>query len=72
MAHTEPTWMKPCGGCGTTITRYPGEAYVYCPKCGAEHNAGGQRLRDDWRGNASAWEDDVTDLDGYETQHAGD
>lgn len=67
-----PDWVKPCGNCGTSMERYRGMTYVYCGKCGAEHNAGGQRLRDDWRGNPSAWDEDVSDLDGYETQHAGD
>lgn len=46
-------------------------AEVSCP-CGAEYNAGGQRLRDDWRGNSSTWDEDVSDLEGYELQHAGD
>lgn len=67
-----PDWEKPCGRCGHTITRYRGMAYVYCGKCDAEHNAGGQLLRDDWRGNPSSWDEDVSDLDGYEMQHAGD
>ncbi len=68
----QPDWVKPCGNCGTMMERYRGMAYVNCGKCGAEHNAGGQRLRDDWRGNRSAWDEDVSDLDGYEAQHAGD
>lgn len=67
----QPDWQKPCGRCGETITRWRGMTYVYC-NCGAEHNAGGQLLRDDWRGNSSTWDEDVSDLDGYEIQHAGD
>lgn len=67
-----PDWEKPCGKCGRTITRWRGMAYVYCGECGAEHNASGQRLRDDWRGNPSSWDEDVSDLDGYEIQHAND
>lgn len=68
----EPTWEKPCQRCTTTISRWRGMADVTCPKCGAEYNAGGQRLRDDWRGNPSLYDDDVSDLDGFEIQHAGD
>lgn len=67
----KPTWEKPCEKCGATIARYRGEGDVTC-RCGAEYNAGGQRLRDDWRGNPSTWDDEVSDLDGFEQQHAGD
>ena len=42
----EPTWEKPCGGCGSIIARYRGQGDVVCA-CGAVYNAGGQRLRDD-------------------------
>lgn len=67
-----PDWEKACGKCAHPITRYRGMAYVYCGNCGAEHNAGGQLLRDDWRGNPSSWDEDISDLDGYEMQHADD
>jgi hypothetical protein len=68
----QPTWEKPCDRCSRTVTRWRGMADVTCSHCGAEYNAGGQRLRDDWRGNPSTWDDDVPDLEGYEIQHAGD
>ncbi len=63
------TWI--CGKCGTTVERWPGESDVTCT-CGAEYNASGQRLRDDWRGNPSTWDDEIGDLEGYEIQHAND
>jgi hypothetical protein len=72
MSKSEPTWEKPCGRCERPIARWWGMATVSCGHCGAEYNAGGQRLRDDWRGNSSSWDEDVSDLDGYELQHAGD
>jgi len=68
----QPTWEKPCDRCGHTISRWRGMSEVTCGHCDAEYNAGGQRLRDDWRGNPSSWDEDVSDLDGYEMQHAGD
>jgi hypothetical protein len=68
----KPDWEKPCERCGHTIARWRGMAYVYCGHCDAEYNAGGQRLRDDWRGNPSSWDDEIGDLEGYEIQHAGD
>jgi hypothetical protein len=67
----EPTWSKPCDSCGATIERWPGQGDITC-SCGAEYNAGGQRLRDDWRGNPSTWDDEIGDLEGYEIQHAND
>lgn len=66
----ETTW--PCEQCGATVARYRGQGDVDCPRCGACYNAFGQRLRDDWRGNPSAWDDEIGDLDGFEIQHAGD
>ena len=67
-----PTWEKPCDTCGHVISRWRGMMYVYCGNCDTEYNAGGQRLRSDWRGNPSSWDEDVSDLEGYEIQHAGD
>jgi hypothetical protein len=67
-----PTWVKPCQECGTDVERYHGESDVTCGKCGAQYNAFGQRLRDDWRGNPSNYDDDIGDLEGYEIQHSGD
>ncbi len=66
-----PTWTKTCE-CGTTIERYRGESEVTCPNCDAEYNASGQRLRDDWRGNPSNYDDEIGDMEGYESQHAND
>lgn len=63
----EPTWSKQCN-CGEVVERWHGQGDVSCARCGAEYNAGGQRLRDDWRGNP-AWQfDDVDDLEGFERQ----
>lgn len=64
-----PTNTWECGACGRTVERWRGEYDVSC-ECGAQYNASGQRLRDDWRGNASTWDDEVGDMDGYERQHA--
>lgn len=63
------TWI--CGSCGDVVMRFRGEGDVSCD-CGAQYNASGQRLRDDWRGNPSTWDDEVGDLEGYEIQHAND
>lgn len=68
----EPTNSWPCQKCGTTVERYRGESDVSCPKCGAQYNASGQRLRDDWRGNSSNYDDDMDDMEGYERQYAHD
>ena len=66
-----PTNSWDCEVCGETCERYRGQYDVSCV-CGAQYNAGGQRLRDDWRGNPSTWDDDISDLEGYEIQHGGD
>lgn len=57
-----------CDACGTTVERYRGESNIACPKCNAQYNCFGQRLRDDWAGNRSNWDDDVSDMDGFEEQ----
>jgi hypothetical protein len=31
-------------------------------------NASGQRLRDDWRGNPSVYDDEIGDMEGFEIQ----
>ena len=65
-----PIWTKTCE-CGATVERYRGQGDVTCNGPGKHcYNAGGQRLRDDWRGNPSTWDDDISDLEGYEIQHA--
>ena len=57
-----------CEKCGDEVRRYRGQSDVDCSECGACYNAGGQRLRDDWRGNESAWNDEVDDMEGFERQ----
>jgi len=52
--------------CGNEIRRYRGVADITCAGCGQEFNSGGQRLRSDWRSNRSNYDDDVSDMDGYE------
>jgi hypothetical protein len=66
-----PTNSWVCGVCGDTVYRFRGESDVSCD-CGAQYNAGGQRLRDDWRGNPSTWDSEIGDMEGYEMQHGGD
>ncbi|QLF83247.1 hypothetical protein SEA_NICEHOUSE_284 [Rhodococcus phage NiceHouse] len=61
-----------CDVCGTEIRRYRGTGDQDCYKCGACYNAGGQRLRDDWRNNPSNYDDNIGDLEGYELEHEGD
>lgn len=61
-----------CDDCGTEIRRYRGSGERDCPECGACYNASGQRLRDDWRGNMSNYDDEIGDLEGFEDQHSGD
>lgn len=53
--------------CGETVTRWRGQSDVQCG-CGQWYNAGAQRLRSGWRDNASSWNEDVSDLDGYEDE----
>jgi hypothetical protein len=69
--YPEPTWVKECDSCGWEVERYRGQSEVSCG-CGAQYNAFGQRLRDDWRGNRSNYDEDVSDMDGFEDQYAGD
>lgn len=67
-----PTNWWHCSDCKTHVARWRGQGDVQCPNCDAEYNAGGQRLRDDWRGNASSYDEDVSDMEGYEAQHSDD
>lgn len=60
-----------CDRCKTTVSSHGGRD-TECPKCGAQYNGSGQRLRDDWRDNPSAHNADIGDLEGFEIQHAGD
>jgi hypothetical protein len=63
-----------CDRCGTRVERYRGEGDVDCHHCGAHYNSFGQRLRDDLhtRVNMSEYDEDITDMDGYEAMYAGD
>lgn len=57
-----------CEKCSYEIRRYRGQSDVDCGNCGACYNAGGQRLRDDWRGNPSNYDDEIGDMEGFELQ----
>jgi hypothetical protein len=54
-----------CEKCGAEVRRYRGQGDVGCD-CGAQYNASGQRLRDDWRDNPSNWDDEIGDMEGHE------
>lgn len=59
-----------CEKCGGEVQRYRGQSDVNCPNCSASYNAGGQRLRDDWRDNP-AWKYpdlEIGDMEGFELQ----
>ena len=68
--HGDGTTTWNCQRCGTEVRRYRGQGDVDCAKCGACYNCFGGRLRDDWRGNPSNYDDEIGDLEGYEQQHA--
>jgi len=63
----EPTNVWTCE-CGAEVERWRGQGDVRCMNCGAWYNPFGQRLRDDWMGNTSFYDDEVSDLDGFEEQ----
>jgi hypothetical protein len=65
-----PTNSWTCGDCGETVYRFRGEGDVSCD-CGAQYNAGGQRLRDNWRNNPAWGDDDMDDMEGYEREMLG-
>lgn len=65
-----PGWRMKCE-CGAIVEHYRGGREPAC-RCGASYNTFGQRLRDDWAGNPSNWDDEIGDLEGFEIQHAGD
>ena len=58
--------------CGEQVRRYRGSGDVDCGDCGQPYNAFGQRLRRDWRNNRSNWDEDVSDMYGYEDSYAGE
>lgn len=53
--------------CGQEVRRYRGQGDVLC-ECGQWFNASGQRLRSDWMSNRSNYDEDISDLDGYEME----
>jgi hypothetical protein len=57
--------------CGKTVNRFRGQGDVSC-ECGQWFNAFGQRLRNDWMNNPSNYDDEISDLEGYEMMKAGD
>lgn len=61
-----PTRWWHCANCGAHLERWRGGGDQICT-CGAEYNAFGQRLRDDWRANPSWQNEDIDDLSGFET-----
>ena len=59
-----------CDGCGAEVEVWDRGGYdVSCVRCGAQYNAFGQRLRDDWAGNPAWRDDDLDDMEGFERQH---
>jgi hypothetical protein len=60
----------PCGSCGAEV-RVNGGHDGDCDNCGAEYNSSGRRLRSN-RHNPSEWDEDISDMDGYEIEMAGD
>lgn len=65
---TVPTTECRCGSTVELVSWWANR----CPRCGTEFNGAGQRLRSNWRDNASLYDDEVGDLEGYEMSHAGD
>jgi hypothetical protein len=66
--HTHREWA--CGDCGATV--HASSRDTDCDKCGACYNVYGQRLNRNWRSNRSNYDEDCSDLDGYENALAGD
>ena len=58
--------------CGAQVRRYRGQGDVECDRCEQPYNAFGQRLRRDWRNNPSNYDENISDMDGYEMEMAGD
>lgn len=63
MAEPTNTWTCPCG---QAMARFQGQGDQSCSNCDQEFNAGGQRLRSNWRDNVSTSDEEVSDLQGYE------
>ena len=63
--------------CGAEVFRVRGQGGygqgdVSCGRCGQPFNASGQRLRWDYHGTRSNYDGSVSDMEGFELQHAGD
>lgn len=65
MTQEKPTRSWTCEVCHQTLHRYRGQNDILC-SCGAWYNLFGQRLRNDWMDNPSNYDDEISDLDGYE------
>lgn len=57
------TWE--CRRCGGTVTAWCGRD-TQCGQCHAKYNGFGQRLRDDWDDNPSAYDENIGDIEGSE------
>lgn len=64
-----PTHEFSCKVCSKNLARWRGQESVTCT-CGAEYTPSGQQIRSDWRSNPSYFDDDISDLEGFEIQHA--
>lgn len=62
-------WEWDCD-CGGVVSRCRGQGDVTCGDCDQPYNAFGQRLRRDYRDNPSNYDENVSDLDGYEMEMA--
>lgn len=58
--------------CGNVVKVYRLGRDTTCSSCGQWFNSAGQRLRNDWMNNRSCWDEEVSDMDGYEEEYAGD
>ena len=62
-------WAWQCEECPKEVITVSGDVTCWC---GAEYNAFGQRLRDNWRDNPSCWDDEIGDMEGYEMSSGND
>lgn len=65
--HEQITRVFRCDNCSRIVERWRGQDDLQC-ECGAWYNTFGQRLRDDWQGNPSNYDEDISDMDGFEIQ----
>lgn len=64
--HDDGSVSWKCSDCNHIVVRHHWQSDVDCGHCGACYNAGGQRLRDDWRLNPSVYDEDIDDMTGFE------